>query len=357
LDEFAESLFDFVGEVARAATMEELERRYLDGVGRFLGSSAAGIYVINSFTHGAESIAARGVSDYFLSRYEEHGRHRDPVLARALKDLRATHSGALMTPSQWTRLPVYKEVFQLHGMTSLLEAPIVLDGSPVGTLNFGRTAEEPAFGEDERKLADAIARLLGTALGALRANIALARERDQIVAALELCADAVVVTDMRSAERRMNAAARNLLGRLEGGEGVFDELMINPLRRDGISRHETPVQLSDGASNLLVARSTFSATDESVMISFIELISEPEGRRVHLAAELTKRELEVAELAASGLRDAEIAGQLYLSPHTVKQYLKAVYSKLGVRSRVDLTRLIVGANRPPSDDRDGSERD
>jgi DNA-binding NarL/FixJ family response regulator len=51
---------------------------------------------------------------------------------------------------------------------------------------------------------------------------------------------------------------------------------------------------------------------------------------------LTKRELEIARLVASGLRNAEVAGQLYLAEKTVAAHLSNIYGKLEVRSRVQL---------------------
>jgi DNA-binding CsgD family transcriptional regulator len=50
-------------------------------------------------------------------------------------------------------------------------------------------------------------------------------------------------------------------------------------------------------------------------------------------AGLTPRELEVLELLAAGLRDADIAGRLFLSPRTVAHHVSAILRKLGVRSR------------------------
>jgi DNA-binding NarL/FixJ family response regulator len=48
---------------------------------------------------------------------------------------------------------------------------------------------------------------------------------------------------------------------------------------------------------------------------------------------LSDREREVLGLMATGATNAEIAAQLFLSPHTVKEHASALYRKLGVRNR------------------------
>lgn len=50
-------------------------------------------------------------------------------------------------------------------------------------------------------------------------------------------------------------------------------------------------------------------------------------------AELTTRELEVLELVAARLSNKEIATQLFISEHTVKNHIKNVLGKLHLRSR------------------------
>jgi DNA-binding CsgD family transcriptional regulator len=52
--------------------------------------------------------------------------------------------------------------------------------------------------------------------------------------------------------------------------------------------------------------------------------------------ELTPTEFRVAELAAAGSQNKEIAGALFVSVKTVEANLSRVYSKLGIRSRVEL---------------------
>jgi CRP-like cAMP-binding protein len=57
-------------------------------------------------------------------------------------------------------------------------------------------------------------------------------------------------------------------------------------------------------------------------------------------AGLTQREADVARLICEGLSDKEIARKLNLSPHTVKDHLKKVYSKFRVHARTQLVSLM-----------------
>ena len=50
---------------------------------------------------------------------------------------------------------------------------------------------------------------------------------------------------------------------------------------------------------------------------------------------LTAREREVLTLMAGGSTNREIAAQLHLSPHTVKEHTSALYRKLDVRNRAE----------------------
>jgi two-component system response regulator DesR len=54
---------------------------------------------------------------------------------------------------------------------------------------------------------------------------------------------------------------------------------------------------------------------------------------------LSPRELEVLRLAAQGADAAEIAGCLFLSKGTVRNYLTAIVTKLGARNRIDAIRI------------------
>ena len=72
-------------------------------------------------------------------------------------------------------------------------------------------------------------------------------------------------------------------------------------------------------------------------------------------ASLTAAELRIARLVAEGLTNREIAARLTLSPHTIDYHLKHAFSKLGVRSRVQLARIVLA--HEPRPERVGTPRE
>jgi DNA-binding NarL/FixJ family response regulator len=57
------------------------------------------------------------------------------------------------------------------------------------------------------------------------------------------------------------------------------------------------------------------------------------GRNGSGRFDLTRREQEILECVASGMRNGEIATELHLAESTVKSHLTSAYLKLGVSNR------------------------
>jgi DNA-binding NarL/FixJ family response regulator len=72
---------------------------------------------------------------------------------------------------------------------------------------------------------------------------------------------------------------------------------------------------------------------------------------------LSKREEDVMRLVAEGLGNRDIAAQLNLSEHTVKNYLFRIFDKLGISNRVELVLYAVSNSRGNSLGSSGAEEE
>ncbi len=94
---------------------------------------------------------------------------------------------------------------------------------------------------------------------------------------------------------------------------------------------------------LAEAKSIFGVLRNPLWLSRAEAEERRLGGRRGTSDELTPTEARVADLAGQGLRNAEIAAQLYVTPKTVEATLSRVYRKLGIRSRTELAGQLAAA--------------
>ena len=71
------------------------------------------------------------------------------------------------------------------------------------------------------------------------------------------------------------------------------------------------------------------------------------GGRPAATGELTETERRIAELAAEGRSNKEIATALYVTPKTVGTQLSRIYRKVGVHSRTELANRLSEEAGPP----------
>ena len=73
-----------------------------------------------------------------------------------------------------------------------------------------------------------------------------------------------------------------------------------------------------------------------VAARIIQEVQAPRGDQVNLFSELSDREMEVLQLVANGMNNAEIGEELVLSVKTVRSHMSNILSKLHLRDRTQL---------------------
>ncbi|GAA3628714.1 LuxR C-terminal-related transcriptional regulator [Kineosporia mesophila] len=125
---------------------------------------------------------------------------------------------------------------------------------------------------------------------------------------------------------------------------------------DGVLRHAVAVQDGRAAGASVVrlrSRTTWVTVTASVLASGDGspgpvAVSVTPSRPAEIAPllieayGLTAREQEITRAVVRGLSNSQIAATLHVSPHTVRDHLKAVFAKLGVRSRAELSTTLYG---------------
>ena len=117
------------------------------------------------------------------------------------------------------------------------------------------------------------------------------------------------------------------------------ELVIEAFRfgADGVFCRNSPFDMLCKSVDAL-AKGQIWANSKELRYVMEEFMRAPKQRKVDPTVEnrMTKREGDVVRLAVEGLSNREIARELGLTEHTVKNYLFRVFEKLGVSNRVEL---------------------
>lgn len=102
------------------------------------------------------------------------------------------------------------------------------------------------------------------------------------------------------------------------------------------------IVLKEAASRTLVqcVRTVASGgrcLDQQVVHGALESMLRREAGIARVNKTLTRRELELVQMVATGLRNKQIAEKLAIAEGTVKMHLHSIYEKLGVTGRVELS--------------------
>ena len=227
-----------------------------------------------------------------------------------------------------------------QGYGDELRAVLRADRSAWGSLSLYRPDGEPPFSPEEIAFVAGLARPMAEALRAR-----LVAERQETGAQPQ--SPGVVVFDRSGCLLNANEAARAWFDELPDA-GLAAEVP-SPVRvllahavavAEGYERGPARMRLRTARGRWLVLHASHlpgaSGSDQLLAVVIEPATSAEIAPIIVEAYALTAREQDIISALARGLRTAEIARELYLSAHTVRDHVKSIFAKLGVSTRGEL---------------------
>lgn len=258
---------------------------------------------------------------------------------------RATHG----RPSRSVR---YRDILSPRGLGPELRSTFEVGGECWGALTLMRTDDADDFDDDlavVEAVRDVVARGLRGAV--LRETAATAEETGL----------GVIVLDRTGGVVSMSDAARTLGAQLKqppttaGDRHLPGEIHIVATRARararGVAGPEPVLRLrGDGGVWLTVRAECTRDANGEVDTTVVVIQPAPTTAVLPLlvsAHELTSREEAVLAEVVRGATTDEIARALHISPHTVRDHVKSLFAKVGVRSRGELVSHLYGLHLAP----------
>lgn len=283
-----------------------------------------------------------------------------PMLPRLLLlDQRPRESGALPTLNRPRARPAHDrglrflDVLGPLGIGDELRVPLRDKHGLWGCLDLMRSSDEHPFTEEDVAFLDGLAPLLAAATRRSAAAAAAGRGGSPA-----LPSTGVVVLDSDLAIRASTASARAWLAQLLPPGSPFATIAAMAPVYNVASRvfaiSSTPAPISTRGDDLPARARVRAATGAWAIIEADRL--DPLERTVAvtirpaaaqdildlrlIAYDLTARQRELVNALLDGSDTKTVSQQLVLSPHTVNDHLKAIFDKVGVRTRKELVAAL-----------------
>ncbi len=287
-----------------------------------------------------DSVRPEDVAGLARNEFLEEDVNKFAALARAPRPAGVLTDATGNVPE---RSPRYREILRPNGFRDELRVALLDGGACWGWVALYRRDESGDFTAEDAALAASISQRL--AEGLRRAILLAATPSEE-----QPDAPGLILLVPGGSVQAMSASAERWLETLitaGDAEGELPAVVNNVAYRALLAaRGGAPegararVPTSTGTW-LVVHGSVVGDPAEGRTAVILEPARPPELAPLIAAAHgLTAREREVTQLVLEGLSTAEVASQLHLSEYTVQDHLKAIFEKVGVRSRRQLVAQI-----------------
>jgi DNA-binding CsgD family transcriptional regulator/PAS domain-containing protein len=321
-------------------------------------------------------VMIKNLDEKFHGYYKSYFHRFDP-----LQLLRGIHRGARLTclegactysydaqkPSEY-----YTDFLKPQKIHHKLIANLVSGEEMYGRVVWMRSRKSDGFTDQEIRLARTISPYLAHALAynelqerlKLKGEILNSIEKESSVGVILLDEKLQVIHVNQKAEELFAAVEGNAAGG-SGREQMLSRLIKNcreikagmkgsPSNYKAIPRKRTiSVPHHTGFAVTFKALDRSAGAENALLFMIcIEELSPPshvDAQFIMDSFHLSKREIEVADLLFSGLKNAQIANKLFISEITVKKHLQNIYHKVGVNNRTSLVnKMLTRTSHSPS---------
>ena len=287
-----------------------------------------------------DSVRAEDVPRLGRNEFLEEDVNKFGVLARAPRPAGVLTDATGHLPERSLR---YRDILRPNGFRDELRFALLDDAACWGWVALYRREERDDFEVADAAFAASLSQLLAEGLRRAILLAAVPREEEPDAPGLILLAPGgAVEATTPPAERWLSRliASAPAEGDLPAvvNSVAYRALLTARGGAPGGARARVP---TSAGTWLVIHGSVIGDPADGRTAVILEPARAPEIAPLIVAAYgLTAREREVTQLVLHGLSTAEIAERLYVSEYTVQDHLKAIFEKVGVRSRRELVAQI-----------------
>ncbi len=281
----------------------------------------------------------------------------DPIkFARLARGGSPVDSLGMATKGELARSPRYQEILAPMDLGDELRAALIIGSKCWGFMCLHRERSSPNFTPAEAAL---LAKLTPHLAEGLRTALLIGHGRE-----ISLLPDGpgLVLLEDDLSLAAVTPAAEGWLAEVEKSDWLSSlELpaavyavaaRLVALERGGHTRPDpmprTRLRTASGRWLVLHAsRLRTAGTEGQIAVIFEEAKPSEIAPLLVDAYGLTKREGEITRLVLRGLSTAEVSEELHITPNTVRDHFKAIFDKVGVRSRRELVGQVFAQHYQP----------
>ncbi|MCD9625692.1 helix-turn-helix transcriptional regulator [Rhabdothermincola salaria] len=279
-----------------------------------------------------EGFSADACAPFWDSELLGPGYNKFTDLARRTDTVATLHDA---TDGDLDRAPVHTRLYAGLGVADELRAAFVVGSTCWGVVSLLRATVDGPFPDDEIRAVSSLVPLVGKVLR--RGVVALDMEAHSTAA---MC-----VVDERDEVLHQTVEAQRMLDDLRT-VGV-EEMGMPAIVRNVVTRARASRSASHVATRVHGTSGTWRRVSASPMegSGMVAVMIEP-ARAADLTPillegyGLTEREIEIVVHLARGLATKEIAAELSISAHTVRDHVKAIFTKTGFTTRGELVARV-----------------